>query len=940
MLRSKYRNLILIVGMLLCLANVVYAEESQLFSKEEYQFFEEHQTVRLGIDPKFMPFEFLDEQGIHTGIAADLLSLISERTGLSFTYDPTLSWTETISQAREGTIEVLSAVGYTREREEYLSYLPAYIHFQRAIIVQKSNTSVTSFSDLLGRQVAVQRGSSHEGLLTSYPSITPRLYDTVEEALLAVNHGEEVAFVGNEATSVYLSRLLGLTELTIIPITEDAEQTLHIAVQRSEPILESILRKGLDSISDAERAQILNKWIRYETRIDYWPIIRIAIVIAIIIILAFALSSYWIVRLKKAIHEKEEAQMRAEEADREKSRFLARISHEIRTPLNGVRGMSFLLEKTLLSTDQKRYVQSIATATQTMQQIINDILEYSRLEENKITFESVPFHLDDVLENCVSIEQYLIQQKGLDLRIAEEANVPKRFIGDPTRLSQILINLMNNAVKFTEHGSITLSIASKDKAETTCTLIMNVSDTGIGMSKEQLDTIFTPFVQADETIHRKYGGSGLGLSIVKELVEKMQGKLEVESNPDEGTRFTVSLPMQLNTDQEEKSQTSVDFSSLRALLVIQDRMLYDRLALVFSEYKMQHEGVTSFNLAIKALEETHDYDLLVMEYRTSMVLPDKLCKLLSEQTAYRPKLLVISHDQMEPEKERLLSCDLVIMLPLINSVLFNGLLQLFGTNTPSLQTTKTMVQKEQNASFTVLVVEDNATNQIIAKELLEQIDATVYLASNGKEGYERFLEHEDIIDCILMDLHMDVMDGYESSKLIREKNQEVPLLITSADLISSVLSRCKEIGVTEVIGKPYAPEELQKKVLYYSGIYASKMALDDTPIDFQRGILQLGGNVNAYKTVLNAFIGETSSLIEALKEAWSSHDWKKVAELAHRAKGSCGAIGATGAQKLCARLQKQLEMQTGIHDSINLEETIKTLNAVLFDAQKYRESQK
>jgi signal transduction histidine kinase/CheY-like chemotaxis protein len=931
MQRSKYRYLILIVGILLCLANFVYADASLQLSREEYQFLEEHQTVRLGIDPKFMPFEFLDEHDIHTGIAADLLALISERTGLSFTYDPTLSWTETISQAREGSIDVLSAVGYTRDRAEYLTYLPAYIHFQRAIIVQKSNTSVTSFSDLQGRQVAVQRGSSHEDFLTAYPSITPRLYNTVEEALLAVNHGEEVAFVGNEATSVYLSRLLGLTELTIIPITEDGEQSLHIAVQRSEPILASILQKAFDSISEAELAAILNSWIRYETKIDYWPVIRIAIVIAIIIVLAFALSSYWIVRLKKAIREKEEAQKRAEEADREKSRFLARISHEIRTPLNGVRGMSFLLERTPLSTDQRRYVQSISTATQTMQQITNDILEYSRLEENRITFESVPFHLDDVLENCVSIEQYLVQQKELDFRITEEANIPKRFIGDPTRLSQILINLMNNAVKFTEHGSITLSIASKDKAETSCTLIVNVSDTGIGMSKEQLNTIFTPFVQANETIHRKYGGSGLGLSIVKELVEKMQGKLEVESKPGEGTRFSVSLPMQLNTDQEERSQASVDFSSLRALLVIQDRLLYDRLALVFTEYQMQYEGVTSFSLAVKALEETHDYDLVVMEYHPSMVLPDGLYKLLSDHTASKPKLLVISHDQVEPEKERLLSCDLVIMLPLINSVLFNGLLQLFGTNTPSLQTANDKVQREQNRSFTVLVVEDNATNQIIAKELLEQIDATVYLASNGKDGYERFLEHEDIIDCILMDLHMDVMDGYESSKLIREKNQEVPILVTSADLLSSVLSRCKEIGVTEVIGKPYAPEELQKKVLDYAGIYASKKALDDTPIDFQRGILQLGGNEKAYIAVLNAFIGETSNLVEALKIAWNSQDWKEVAELAHQAKGSCGAIGATCAQKLCAELQHEQPAD----DHALLNNTIEELERVLAQARSY-----
>nr|WP_319521009.1 transporter substrate-binding domain-containing protein [uncultured Sphaerochaeta sp.] len=931
MQRSNCRNLILIMGILLCLANVVYAEEALQFSEEESQFLEEHQTVQIGIDPKFMPFEFIDEEGVHSGIAADLLSLISEKTGLVFTYNPDLSWSETVREVETGTIDMFSAVGYTTERATYLTFLPAYVHFQRAIIVQKKNTSISSFSDLEGRQVAVQVGSSHEGFLATYPDITPRFYDTVEEALLAVNRGEEVAFIGNEATSAYLSRSLGLTELRVIPMTEKYAQTLHIAVRNDLPLLSSIIGKAVDFITEAELAQILDRWIRYETKIDYWPIIRIAIVIAIIIILAFALSSYWIVRLKKAIHEKEEAQMRAEEADREKSRFLARISHEIRTPLNGVRGMSFLLEKTLLSTDQKRYVQSIATATQTMQQIINDILEYSRLEENKITFESVPFHLDDVLENCVSIEQHLIQQKGLSFRINEAAGVPKQFIGDPTRLAQILINLLNNAVKFTEDGFVTLTITAQHKEKTTCILSLEISDTGIGMSKEQLDTIFTPFVQADETIHRKYGGSGLGLSIVKELVEKMNGKLEVESVPNEGTSFTIFLPMQVDTNPAGEAHTSVDFSSHRVLLVIQDRMLYDRLGIIFTEYHIAYEGVTSVNLAAKALEGNQNYDLVVLDYRKSMVISENFRNIFNAHDGSRPKLLVFSDNQLELEKEFQISCDLVLMLPLITSVLFNGLLQLFGTNTPSLQTTKTKVQKEQNALFTVLVVEDNATNQIIAKELLEQIDATVYLASNGKEGYERFLEHEDIIDCILMDLHMDVMDGYASSKLIREKNQEVPILVTSADLISSVLIRCKEIGVTEVIGKPYAPEELQRKVLAYAGLYASKKVLPDTAIDFQRGILQLGGNENAYKTVLHAFMEETSSLVEALKEAWSSHDWEKVAEIAHQAKGSCGAIGATGAQKLCAQLQHE---KPTANDALFIK-TLEELERVLDQARSY-----
>ncbi|MGH0053577.1 MAG: ATP-binding protein [Sphaerochaetaceae bacterium] len=933
MQRTTHRNLILFWGFFLCLVHSVYAFETPQFSEEEYQFIEEHTTVSLGIDPKFMPFEFIDEQGNHNGIAADLVSLIAERTGLTFSYDPTLTWTETIALVETGNIDVLSAVGYTEERARYLTYLPPYQQFQRAIIVQKTNRSVSSLSDLEGRQVAVQQGSSHEGFITTHPTIIPRFYNTVEEALLAVNRGEEVAFIGNEATSIYLSRSLGLTELRVIPMIENSAQTLHIAVRNDLPLLASILAKAFDSITEAELAQIQDRWIRYETEIDYWPIIRVVIGIAIILFIAFFLSSFWIVRLRKAIREKEEAQRRAEQADKEKSNFLARISHEIRTPLNGIRGMSFLLEKTNPTKTQRRYIQSITNTTHTMQEIINDILEYSRLEENKITFEEVPFHLDDVLENCVSIEQYMIRQKGLDFRIHEKPEIPKRFIGDPTRLSQILINLLNNAIKFTEEGSITLSIDTLHKNKNTYTLLFEVADTGIGMSKEQLDTIFTPFVQANATIHRKYGGSGLGLSIVKELIETMGGILKVESEPNEGTRFTVSLPLLLDT-KEREDQKSVDFSSLKALLIIQDRVLYDRLSAQFNEYHIQYEGVTSFNLANRALQGTQAYDLIVFEFAKETVFPLDFIDRINKKESVRPKILALIHDNLSftDESELPFSCDLIFMLPLITSVLFNGLLQLFGKGASSMQPEHTSIEYEPHTTATVLVVEDNPTNQIIAKELLEQMGCTVYLAANGKEGYEQFLQYEHQIECILMDLHMDIMDGYEATMLIREKNKEVPILVTSADLLSTVLNRCKEIGITDVIGKPYDPKELQRKVQTLAKTYAAMKNHGNSTIDFERGLMQVGGDRTAFAKILDSFINELSTLLSDLVSAKDREDLEEIAELAHRCKGSCGAIGAKQAQKLCGLLQGQ----HGRADLSMFKETYDELTGVLQQARWYQ----
>jgi len=567
MRRRNRIKVCLFLMLFLAIFSLSGSDEKLQFSAEEARFLAAHPTIRIGIDPKFVPFEFISNEGKHGGITADVLSLVAERTGLTFIYDPSLSWTQTVQKTRKRSIDLLAAVGYTQARAQYMTYLEPYLQFQRAIIVQKSNTSISSFEDLKHRQVAVQRDSSHEGFLLYYPEIIMRQYDTVEEALLAVNRGEEVAFVGNEATSIYLSRTLGLTELQFVPIAEGGLQDLHMAVRSDWPQLATILQKTLDSISEEEMARILDRWIRYESRSDLAPIIRLVGIIVSILVIILGSSLFWVSRLREAVKEKDAAQKQAQQADLEKSRFLARVSHEIRTPLNGIRGMSYLLEKTSLDAAQLRYVKAISGATQTMQSIINDILEFSRLDEDRIILEHIPFTLDDVLENCISIESYLIHQKGLLFRLHQAEGVPQHLIGDPTRLSQILINLLNNAVKFTENGSIELSVEAQEMQDQACVLRFEVKDSGIGMDARQLENLFKPFVQANASIHRKYGGSGLGLSIVKALVEKMDGKLSVTSELGKGSCFTAVIPYTLDargSEEEQSRRRSIDFSAIKA----------------------------------------------------------------------------------------------------------------------------------------------------------------------------------------------------------------------------------------------------------------------------------------------------------------------------------------------------------------------------------------
>lgn len=931
-MRSQCRIKVCSFLMLFFVCSSILGAEAKLqFSAEELRFIAVHPQIQVGIDPKFTPFEFITSEGKHGGITADVLSLISERTGLTFTYNPSLSWTETIQKTRERSIDLLSAVGFTQARAQYMTYLEPYLHFQRAIIIQKSNSTITSLKDLEYRQVAVQRDSSHEGFLLYYPDITMRLYDTVEEALLAVQHGEELAFVGNEATSIYLSRTLGLTDLQFIPIAEGGQQELHMAVRSDWPQLASILQKGIDSISEKEMKAILDRWIRYESRYDLAPIIRLVGIIVSILVIILGSSLFWVSRLRDAVKAKDAAQKQAQQADIEKSRFLARVSHEIRTPLNGIRGMSYLLEKTSLDANQMRYVKTISGATQTMQSIINDILEFSRLDEDRIILENIPFALDDVLENCISIESYLIQQKGLHFRLNQPEDVPQHLVGDPTRLAQILINLLNNAVKFTEAGSIDLTVQVQALAEQSCSLSFEVKDTGIGMNEQQMENLFKPFVQANASIHRKYGGSGLGLSIVKALVEKMGGTLTVTSRLGSGSSFTTTIPYTLDiqgSKEEQQRRKSIDFSAIKALVVCSDRYLDERIRTLFGEYKIQSEAVSSPSIAAKVLESGNTFDIVVVELTNIQAFSDTLTNSMKKTGMERPKVLAFVHDDTQLKSSPFI--DIVLPLPIINSVLFNALLHLFGKGVADGQRSNPNPEAAASVPLQILVVEDNATNQIIAKEILQQQGWSVHLANNGKVGYEMFLAMEDTLDLVLMDLHMDVMDGYESSTLIRAKNERVPIIITSADLMETVQKRCREIGVSDLIGKPYDPDQLISKVAELALAYHQRRQ----SIDFERGIFSIGGDKNLYTRVLTSFTSELEQLLLSLRSAITEQNLPAAAELAHKAKGSCGAIGAMQAQKLCASLQQSLEKES-MPSQESIASVLRELEQVLREAKEY-----
>ena len=434
-----------------------YARDDTIsWTPEELAFMEEHPVIRLGVDPKFVPFEFFDKDGTYQGITSDYLEIISEKTGLEMVVTPGLTWTEAYEKALHGEVDMLPAVSKTPAREHYFLFSEPYYYFKRVIVVRDSTQGISSLEDLFGQTVAVQKNSSHHSYLADYPQLNLSLYDSVEAALTAVADGSETAFVGNLATTNYLINSTGLTNLKYVAFEAEKQQGLYFAVRNDWPVLIGIIDKTLATITPEERIAINSKWVGADVEPDYGPVYQVVMIVSGVIILIWLVSIYWILRLRREIDTRKKiqcdleiARQEAEAANTIKSSFLARMSHEIRTPLNAITGMAYLVKKTQVTLTQKMYLDRITQSANTMLSIINDILDFSKIEAGKIELERVSFNLDQVIQDVINIVSYKIEEQRIGFKLTKDPKIPNCYFGDAKRIEQILLNLINNATKFT-----------------------------------------------------------------------------------------------------------------------------------------------------------------------------------------------------------------------------------------------------------------------------------------------------------------------------------------------------------------------------------------------------------------------------------------------------------------------------------------------------------
>jgi CheY-like chemotaxis protein/HPt (histidine-containing phosphotransfer) domain-containing protein len=538
----------------------------------------------------------------------------------------------------------------------------------------------------------------------------------------------------------------------------------------------------------------------------------------------------------------------------------------------------------------------------------------------------------------MNLLSFKIDEQSIDFSIKKDANVPIFFIGDPNRIHQVLLNLVNNAVKFTKDGEVTLSIRLIAKLKNNYVLEFSVKDTGIGMTEEQRNNLFVPFSQADSSISRKYGGTGLGLPIVKNLVELMGGSITVFSVQDEGSTFNVQLTLEgdRNKDYEERQKlASTYFQNIRILVLEKNAFYTNLLKDYLQAFNMVGDFVTSEARAVELMQEVASggqkpYNLLIVDYLTPTDNGIEFCNRLKAMPWLEvvPKFILMIPFSREEIFDQLEAAhlDFGITKPIIPSILYNSIIETLKIdvlkNLDSIEASKSDYLIQVAYPYHILIVDDNKTNQFIAQSILEQSGFVVNLADNGQDGWEFFKKNQSTLDLILMDLHMPGMSGYDATALIRNVNKTIPIIAMTADAVSGVEESCKKAGLNGFISKPFEPELFVSKIVE---LLRSETKKDTNPLsnttenvsvpnfdknvtvlDEADGLKHLGGNKNLYILVLKEYYSENKAVDEQLTQLIETHQYDAAIQVVHKIKSSSGSIGAKPFYSIASNLQKAL----------------------------------
>ncbi len=633
----------------------------------------------------------------------------------------------------------------------------------------------------------------------------------------------------------------------------------------------------------------------------------------------------------------QKAKEEAELASREKSDFLAMMSHEIRTPLNGVIGLTSLALETKLDERQQNYLHQAQASGEYLLATINDILDFSKIEAGKLELETQQFELDDVLRSVSDMLARRADEKNLEFIFHTSPGIPRGLRGDPVRLRQILLNLVSNAIKFTATGDVVLKVDVLEKTLKNTLIRFSVKDKGIGMTEEQISRLFVPFMQADTSITRRYGGTGLGLTITHRLVSLMKGEIKVISEEGKGSEFIVDLRFEYNTATNEETQILYPFMRNLRVLLIEDNLetrkfLTNTLQAFACDVKATSFTAQGLSL-LKKMSVEQPYHAILID-RSLMENNSKLNiirHIREELNLADPPVIILLGDSLHTGEDGGSKADAYLQKPVTATQLLDALSVALGFEA---NTRKEQVRKKVTTGVLktlpgkrILVVEDNTINQWVAKEMLQNLGVHVTLANHGEEALQLLADQSKQFDAILMDIQMPGMDGYQTTALIRQQREyafaKLPIIATTAHALIGEREKALDAGLNDYLPKPLDMEMLINTLLRWLSpsptqpvtelpsaqvVEQENAVVAEMPqgLDSAAALARLGGNQPLYFRLLGMFRANQAGTALEIRQAFKKGDTERAHRLAHTLKGVAASIGATTLSEAARKLENNL----------------------------------
>jgi len=640
--------------------------------------------------------------------------------------------------------------------------------------------------------------------------------------------------------------------------------------------------------------------------------------------------------LEETVHKLKAAKEVAESASTAKSHFLANISHEMRTPLNGIIGMADLLQDSALQDKQKKQTQTIKTSGKNLLSIINDVLDFSKIESGEFTLNPCYSNLNTILNECLKIVAHNAYSKGLELVVDMPMNLLEVVEIDDLRVKQIILNLLNNAIKFTNNGYIKIEVKQEKRKDGLVEIMLKVKDTGIGIKEENLQRIFDSFAQEDSSTTRVYGGTGLGLTIAKQIIQSMQGDIYVESQPGFGSEFSVRFSCRTQSDVQDYQQAN-SLSGLSVLVINSNAHYEDLFGKILSFWGVEVKLVQPGELAYGRLNEVIGeklFDMIWYDEKISSTFEKEMLDYFAQYDEKQPLLVKQCFFEAKPSQ----SVNVSLIKPVSVQEVFTLLMKYkAGEMVDDEHIIEQPTEGPRSVKFPelrVLLAEDNSVNQEFAVAIFEKIGCQYRLAENGQIALGDF--KNESFDLVLMDCQMPVMDGYEAVQCIRKfetaKNQvRTPIIALTAHALPEHKEKCLNVGMDDVLTKPYEVVELIEKVKYWvpdtmlNQESQNQTLLNDCGetnqsalsknvegnIDMKRinniRALQGEGEENIVIIMIDNFVFQSEKQVQQIISAIHESHYDDLSRFAHKLKSSSGNFGATDLFELCRKIEQYSE---------------------------------